>query len=112
MDTENKGLPGKKAVIFEEEKIASEEEEMKKKTKLSFEWAIWESLDSMGGMSAKMQSQKDYLANIHTIGEFNNLISFWQLWNSIPHADPCNFFTIPDEKKGTLCNKFYEFALY
>lgn len=105
MDSVNKDLQGKKLENIEEEKIIVEEEEIKKLTKLQFEWALWENYDTMEGMSAKSQTQQDYLANIRSIGEFNNLISFWQLWNSLPHADPGNFFTCLDEKKATLYSK-------
>jgi hypothetical protein len=88
--------------ITQADKSASDAEEIKGRTKLKYTWAIWEHLQPLDGKSGKAVSQEEYLSNIQPIGEFDNVISFWQLWNNLPHADPFNFFTYYDTKKGYL----------
>lgn len=95
---------------FEEEKMSTELEEMKRLTKLKSQWVIWEHWQSLTGSVGKQQSQKEYLRNLHEIAEFDNLITFCQLWNKIPHAQPCNFFTFFEDKKRTLYQ--YKYAKF
>lgn len=88
-------------------KLQNEYEEMKKLTKLRNVWVIWEEVQPLDGATGKLRSQQDYLDSLHEIAEFDNMISFWQLWNKLQHANPNNCFAYYDDKKHVLCQKLY-----
>ena len=70
---------------------ASEYEEMRAKTRLEYDWMIWE---NWKGDTDKGES--GYLSNMQSVAEFGNLIDFWRIWRIIPHADPGSFFVDPE----------------
>jgi len=81
-----------------------EEKELKKLTQLKNNWVIWEHWQGMARKSVKGQSEEDYRCDLKKVGEFDNLVTFWQLWHRIPHANPASLFTVFEESD---C-KFYK----
>ena len=77
-----------------------EEKEMKGLTKLKHIWVIWEQLQGTD-KTQKGLVEKEYMENMQGVGEFGDLISFWQCWHSIPHANPANCFTYYDDYEQT-----------
>ena len=73
---------------------SEEEAEMEKLTKLEHKWVIWENWKSAKPKGGD-KSEGKYLLNMQSIAEFDNLVSFWRVWNTLPHSDPGNFFTDP-----------------
>jgi hypothetical protein len=59
--------------------------------------------------SLKGQAEKEYMANLQDVGEFDNVVSFWQVWNKIPHSDPAKFFVTYDETRLGLFQPVYVF---
>jgi len=68
----------------------AEIKEMIEKTKLEYTWAIWENWSF-----EKEELSKDYLKTMQALAKFDNLIDFWQLWNTLPHSDPGKIFIQP-----------------
>ena len=66
-------------------------------TELAHRWTLWEQYDSKG---------KSYTETMSKVAWFGDLITFWQVWNQIAHADPNNFFSSLEEGKQTA--NFYE----
>ena len=85
---------------------ASEEAKLKELTKLRATWTVWEQMQSID-KSQKGQVEKEYMANLQEVGEFDNIVSFWQLWNIIPHSDPGKFFVTYDDSKQGLVQPVY-----
>jgi len=79
----------------------NEESELKSMTKLKYKWVLWEQLQGEE-KAQKGLVQKQYMENLQEVAEFDNLISFWQLWNTVPHANPANCFTVFDESSKKL----------
>jgi hypothetical protein len=46
-------------------------------------WTLYEQYDMVKG--------SDYGDSTRKVACFNDLISFWKVWNTIPHSDPLNF---------------------
>jgi hypothetical protein len=53
--------------------------------KLQRIWVLWENYDSKSG-------KLDYKDSLKQIFKFNDIISFWQFWNSYPGSDPSFIF--------------------
>lgn len=77
------------------EKRTEEDEKLAGMTKLECKWVIWENWKSVRPAAA---SKTDYLQNMQAIAEFDNVIDFWRVWRTVPHADPSLFFMDPDTK--------------
>ena len=58
---------------------------------LMFNWTIWEQYESKYG--------EDYKKSMAKVAWFGDAVTFWQIWNKIPHADPTNFFSYNVEGK-------------
>jgi hypothetical protein len=69
----------------------TELKQMKELAKLKYIWIVWEQFAG-GDKSQKGLVEKEYMDNMQVIGEFGDLITFWQYWNSIPHANPADCF--------------------
>jgi hypothetical protein len=63
-------------------------EEMQAKAKLRYKWVIWENWQKQ----STGEESKEYVSNMQPVAEFDNAISFWQVWNAVPHADPSHYF--------------------
>jgi hypothetical protein len=83
-------------------KLDEDEERIISLTKLGYTWVIWENWQR--GDTA--ESEKDYISNMQQIAEFDNLVSFWQLWNTIPHANPSNYFMDCENLKQKQYHQF------
>ena len=46
-------------------------------------WTLYEQYDMAKG--------SDYSDSTRKVACFNDLVSFWKVWNTIPHSDPLNF---------------------
>ena len=57
---------------------------------LDFKWTVWEQWSESGGKS-------HYAGAMQKVACFHDMITFWQVWNNLPHADPKNFFAFPAE---------------
>ena len=55
---------------------------------LAHNWTVWEHYESKGGA--------DYSKTMTKVAWFGDAITFWQVWNKIPHSDPSNFFSYKD----------------
>ena len=89
-----------------EEVKQTEENEMKELTKLKYIWVVWEQLQGTD-KTQKGLVEKEYMENMQGVGEFGNLISFWQCWHAIPHANPANCFTYYDDEQQTSVQAQY-----
>lgn len=77
--SEGNGTTSQKTAKFEEQF------EEAKYPELAFKenWTLYEQYDMVKGM--------DYSDSTVKVACFNDLISFWKIWNTIPHSDPLNF---------------------
>ena len=58
-----------------------------KELMLKYQWTIWEQYEVESGADA------DYEKSMRKVASFKNIISFWQIWNNLPHSNPSkNFF--------------------
>ena len=52
------------------------------------EWVFWEQYEELqqsgGGQKQYQKDVADYLATIQKVAWFNDIISFWQIWNTLP----------------------------
>eukprot|EP00347_Sterkiella_histriomuscorum_P023494 403334433 len=53
------------------------------------EWTIWEHYESM---IQQRDAKKQYLESFKKIAWFNDVISYWQVWNTLPLSNLKNFF--------------------
>ena len=53
------------------------------------EWTIWEHYESM---IQQRDTKKQYLESFKKIAWFNDVISYWQVWNTLPLSNLKNFF--------------------
>lgn len=53
--------------------------------KLPKTWVLWENYESKSG-------KLDYKDSLKSIFKFNDILSFWQFWNSYPGSDPSFIF--------------------
>lgn len=58
---------------------------LKDSVTLQREWEFWENYEKPG-------SKLDWKDSIQSIFTFNDIISFWQFWNSYPGSEPSNIF--------------------
>ena len=58
----------------------------KSKVKLFRNWVIWENYESKSG------EKLEWSRSIKNIFTFNDIVSFWQFWNSYPGSNPSNIF--------------------
>ena len=58
----------------------------KSKVLFSREWSFWENYET------KNREEKDYSKLTKELYTFNNIIAFWQFWNSYPGNDIKNIF--------------------
>ncbi len=86
--------------VVEETKVTS-------LAKLAHKWVIWEHWQNLGGRTVKGQTADDYKKDLKKVAEFDNLVTFWQLWHCLPHADPSNFLTIVEESTGKFFRTQY-----
>jgi hypothetical protein len=89
-----------------EEIKQTEESKMKDLTKLKHKWSVWEQL-SGGEKAHKGLVEKEYMENMQEIAEFGDLISFWQLWHTIPHANPAESFAFYHDEMQTSVQHQY-----
>ncbi|CAG9317723.1 unnamed protein product [Blepharisma stoltei] len=64
---------------------------------LQRKWVLWEQWDQN-----KQSSTQQFTDTMQPIGEFDNLHSFWQHWNYLPHAKPTDLFTNPVTKTKVI----------
>lgn len=57
-------------------------------------WSIWEMWDQ----NVNTGDDSNYKNRMKEISTFNSLVSFWQHWHALPHADPKQFFTDQPQK--------------
>ena len=81
---------------LKEEEVKEIEEFGKTTLKLKHTWVIWEQWDVNYSNTKTRQTYED---SVQSIGSFDNLVSFWQLWNNLPYSDPNKIFFDPDEGK-------------
>lgn len=86
-----------------------EEKELMEMTRLGSDWVVWEHWQNVGSRTLKGQSEHDYRSDLKAICEFDNLVSFWQIWNGLPHSDPANLFTYYDESAQKFFQSQYAF---
>ncbi len=53
------------------------------------EWTFWEIYEAIGGVS---DTKVQYLSNQKKVAWFNDIISFWQVWNTLPLKNLKNYF--------------------
>ena len=74
-------------IYFKKENILEESDQVdKSKVQFQREWAFWENYDTKSG------GKLDWKESIKKIIKFNDIISFWQFWNSYPGSDASNIF--------------------
>ena len=61
-------------------------------------WTVWEQYENKG--------MKDYVDTMMKVAWFGDAITFWRVWNKIPHSDPKNFFSF--YKDGKQYVNYYE----
>jgi len=54
---------------------------------LQRKWALWEMWNQN-----QPSSTENFEQTMQKVGEFGDLHSFWQHWNSLPHSDPSGLF--------------------
>ena len=76
---------------------------MKLLTELEDTWVLREDIKDIKDKYEKNQDAGKYEECLRPpIAEFNDLIAFWQLWNTLPYNDPGNCFTIEDDSSKAL----------
>jgi len=85
---------------------SSEESKLKELTRLKAVWVIWEQAQPLD-KTTKGQVEEEYKKNLRQIAEFGDLITFWQLWNKIPHSNPAELFMTYDIENRTLVQPLY-----
>lgn len=58
-----------------------------KEVKLSKRWTFWENFEMRG-----KKKKGDYSQLTKAVYSFDNIIEFWQFWNSYPGKEPSNIF--------------------
>lgn len=62
-------------------------------------WTLWEQYET--------KHSSDYKNTMQKIACFNDPVSFWKVWNVVPHSNPLNFIHYFDEEKGdTVCRQW------
>lgn len=46
-------------------------------------WTLWEQYET--------KDSKNYKDTMQKVGCFNDPVSFWKVWNTVPHSDPINY---------------------
>ncbi len=64
---------------------------------LDSNWTIWEMRDTKRSGS--------YTAGMEKVAWFGDVVTFWKVWNKIPHSNPKNFFSFNREGKS-LANHY------
>lgn len=59
--------------------------------KLSHPWVLWEQWQTEKG--------QDYNKSLKQVAAFNDVISFWQVWNNLEHANLTKCFSDPDKSQ-------------
>ena len=67
---------------------------------LKYQWTIWEQYEVQSG------NDEDYKKSMRKVASFKDIISFWKIWNNLPHSDPHNFFMT--KKDGEQQVQFYK----
>ena len=50
-------------------------------------WALWEGYENQGKDNSKQENKnEDWKRSIKQVFEFNDIITFWQLWNNSPFS--------------------------
>ena len=77
---------------MEKQRTAQDEEAagLEGLTRLQYAWTVWENWQGDDAKGA--EEEKQYLANMQRLAEFDNLISFWEVWHDLPHANPGQLF--------------------
>eukprot|EP00343_Euplotes_focardii_P008377 CAMPEP_0205822844 /NCGR_PEP_ID=MMETSP0206-20130828/14280_1 /ASSEMBLY_ACC=CAM_ASM_000279 /TAXON_ID=36767 /ORGANISM="Euplotes focardii, Strain TN1" /LENGTH=204 /DNA_ID=CAMNT_0053119465 /DNA_START=10 /DNA_END=624 /DNA_ORIENTATION=+ len=90
----------KKEHTSESKELVTETFEEPEISDLAFnhKWTVWEQIESKG--------MKDYADTMEKVAWFGDAITFWKVWNKIPHSDPINFFSF--NKEGKLFSNYYE----
>lgn len=83
-----------------------EEDSMKSCTKLAATWTLWAHFQG-GERDPKLQQEKDYMQNLQQISDVDNLVSFCQVWNNLPHGNPAGCFTAYDSEALSLVQAKY-----
>jgi len=60
-------------------------------------WTVWEQIES--------KNHKDYASTMEKVAWFGDAITFWKVWNKIPHSTPKNFFSFSRDGKS-YCNYY------
>lgn len=63
-------------------------------------WTLWEQYES--------KHSSDYKKTMQKIACFNDPISFWRVWNSVPHADIMNQIHYFDDEKEETVSCFWK----
>ena len=56
------------------------------------EWTFWEIYEAIGGVKNTQELDVQYLSNLKKVAWFNDIISFWQVWNTLSLKDLRNYF--------------------
>ena len=64
----------------------------------NFRWTVWEQYESKG--------MQDYTDTMMKVAWFGDPITFWRVWNRIPHSDPKKFFSFVKDGKSYV--NYYE----
>lgn len=86
----SKGSTGMATEVFEKPEIPE--------LALNHKWTIWELVETKG--------QANYNAGMEKVAWFGDAVTFWKVWNKIPHSDPTNFFAFEREGKNYI--NYYE----
>ena len=54
-------------------------------------WTLWEQYET--------KHSSDYKNTMQKVACFNDALSFWKVWNAVPHSDPLNFIHYYDEEQ-------------
>mmetsp|Transcript_57200 Transcript_57200/g.78579 ORF Transcript_57200/g.78579 Transcript_57200/m.78579 type:complete len:87 (+) Transcript_57200:82-342(+) len=53
-------------------------------------WVFWEHFEDVSG--GTRDRSKSYMNTMQKVAWFNDLVSFTNVWQNIPHSDVANFF--------------------
>ena len=57
---------------------------------LKDKWTFWEQYEALGVTKNEMSNA--YLSNMSKVACFNDVITFWQIWNNLPVSDVTKLF--------------------
>lgn len=66
----------------------------------SDKWTLWEQYET--------KDSKNYSDTMQKVGCFNDPVSFWKVWNTVPHSNPVNYahYFDEDDYKTTVAKHY------